>query len=79
MEMGAADAYQHTDSNRNHDGSDIVYGVKKRVGHSNEVLHFIVPMRTKNKRTPFVDVKIKGKITHFATNLLILQQLLSLI
>jgi hypothetical protein len=29
MEMGAADAYQHTDSNRNHDGSDIVHGTLK--------------------------------------------------
>ena len=29
LEMGAADAYQHTDSNRNHDGSNLVYGVKK--------------------------------------------------
>jgi hypothetical protein len=28
MEMGAAIANQHTDGNRNHDGSDIVYGVK---------------------------------------------------
>ena len=27
--MGAADAYQHTDSNRDHDGSDLVHGVKK--------------------------------------------------
>jgi hypothetical protein len=27
--MGAAVAYQHTDGNRNHDGSDIVHGVKK--------------------------------------------------
>ena len=43
----------------NYDGSDLVYGVKKRVGHSNEVLHFIVPMRTKNKRTPFVDVRLR--------------------
>ena len=59
MEMGAADAYQHTDSNRNHDGSDIVYGVKNRVGHLNEVLHFIVSMRKKNKRTPFVDVRLR--------------------
>ena len=24
--MGAADAYQHTDSNRNHDGSDELHG-----------------------------------------------------
>ena len=24
--MGAADAHQHTDSNRNDDGSDIVHG-----------------------------------------------------
>ena len=53
--MGAAVADKHTDGNRNHDGSNLVYGVKKRVGHSNEVLHFIVPMRTKNKRTPFVE------------------------
>ena len=29
LEMGAADAYQHTDGYRNHDGSDVVYGVKK--------------------------------------------------
>jgi len=29
MEMGAAVAYQHTDGNRNHDGSNLVYGVKK--------------------------------------------------
>ena len=57
--MGAAVADKHTDGNRNHDGSDLVYGVKKRVGHSNEVLHFIVPMRTKNKRTPFVDVRLR--------------------
>ena len=27
--MGAADAYQHTDSNRNDDGSDIVHGTLK--------------------------------------------------
>ena len=27
--MGAADAHQHTDSYRNHDGSNLVYGVKK--------------------------------------------------
>ena len=27
--MGAADAYQHTDSNRNHDGSDVVHGTLK--------------------------------------------------
>ena len=30
MEMGAAVADQHTDGNCNHDGSDIVYGVKER-------------------------------------------------
>ena len=62
MEMGAAVADKHTDGNRNHDGSDLVYGVKKRVGHSNEVLHFIVPMRTKNKRTPFVDVRLNSEL-----------------
>jgi hypothetical protein len=28
MEMGAADADKHTDGNRNHDGRDLVYGVK---------------------------------------------------
>ena len=27
--MGAADAYQHTDGYRNHDGCNLVYGVKK--------------------------------------------------
>ena len=27
--MGAADAYQHTDSNRNDDGSDVVHGTLK--------------------------------------------------
>ena len=59
LEMAYSVAYQHTDGNRNYDGSDLVYGVKKRVGHSNEVLHFIVPMRTKNKRTPFVDVRLR--------------------
>ena len=37
--MGAAVADKYTDGNRNHDGSNLVYGVKKRVGHSNEVLH----------------------------------------
>ena len=26
--MGAADADKHTDGNRNHDGRDLVYGVK---------------------------------------------------
>jgi hypothetical protein len=31
MEMGAADAYQHTDSNRNDDGSDIVHGTLEKV------------------------------------------------
>ena len=31
--MGAADAHQHTDSNRNDDGSDIVHGtLKKEMG-----------------------------------------------
>ena len=29
MEMGAAVADQHTDSNRNHDGSNLVHGIKK--------------------------------------------------
>ena len=29
MEMGAAVAYQHTDSYRNHDGSNLVHGVKE--------------------------------------------------
>ena len=29
MEMGAADAYQHTDGNRNHDGCNLVHGVKE--------------------------------------------------
>ena len=29
MEMGAADAYQHTDSNRNDNGSDVVHGTLK--------------------------------------------------
>ena len=29
MEMGAAVADQHTDGNRNHDGRNLVYGVKK--------------------------------------------------
>ena len=28
--MAYSVAYQHTDGNRNHDGSDIVYGVKER-------------------------------------------------
>ena len=60
--MDCSVAYQHTDGYRNHDGCDIVYGVKKRVGHSNEVLHFIVPMRTKNKRTPFVDVRLNSEL-----------------
>ena len=27
--MADSVAYQHTDSNRDHDGSDVVYGVKK--------------------------------------------------
>ena len=27
--MGAADAHQHTDSNRNHDGSHVVHGTLK--------------------------------------------------
>ena len=27
--MAYSVAYQHTDSNRDHDGSDVVYGVKK--------------------------------------------------
>ena len=27
--MGAADAHQHTDSNRNHDGSYVVHGTLK--------------------------------------------------
>ena len=27
--MGAADAHQHTDSNRNDDGSDVVHGTLK--------------------------------------------------
>ena len=71
--MADSVADKHTDGNRNHDGSDIVYGVKKRVGHSNEVLHFIVPMRTKNKRTPFVDVRLnvvlKRGLLYCAVNL----------
>ena len=29
LEMAYSVAYQHTDGNRNHDGSDVVYGVKK--------------------------------------------------
>ena len=29
MEMADSVAYQHTDGNRNYDGSDIVYGVKE--------------------------------------------------
>ena len=29
MEMGAAVAYQHTDGNRNHDGCNLVHGVKE--------------------------------------------------
>ena len=29
LEMADSVAYQHTDSNRNHDGSDLVYGVKE--------------------------------------------------
>ncbi len=37
--MADSVADKHTDGNCNHDGSDLVYGVKKRVGHSNEVLH----------------------------------------
>ena len=57
--MGAAVADKHTDGYRNHDGSDLVYGVKEQSGALNEVLHFIVPMRTKNKRTPFVDVRLR--------------------
>jgi hypothetical protein len=28
MEMAYSVAYQHTDSNRDHDGSDLVHGVK---------------------------------------------------
>ena len=30
MEMADSVAYQHTDSNRNHNGSDVMYGVKER-------------------------------------------------
>ena len=30
--MGAAVAHQHTDSYRNHDGSNLVYGVKEQSG-----------------------------------------------
>ena len=29
--MGAADAHQHTDSNRNHDGSNLVHGTLEKV------------------------------------------------
>ena len=29
LEMADSVAYQHTDGNRNHDGSNLVYGVKK--------------------------------------------------
>ena len=29
MEMADSVAYQHTDGNRNHHGSNLVYGVKK--------------------------------------------------
>ena len=57
--MADSVADKHTDSNRNYDGSDIVYGVKNRVGHLNEVLHIIVSMRKKNKRTPIVDVRLR--------------------
>ena len=28
LEMADSVAYQHTDGNRNHDGSDVMYGVK---------------------------------------------------
>ena len=30
LEMADSVAYQHTDGNRNHDGSDVMYGVKER-------------------------------------------------
>ena len=29
--MGAADAHQHSDSNRNDDGSDVVHGTLEKV------------------------------------------------
>ena len=47
--MAYSVADKHTDGYRDYDGSDKLHGVKKRVGHSNEVLHFIVPMRTKKQ------------------------------
>ena len=37
MEMADSVAYQHTDGNRNHDGSDLVHGVKK-VGTDRKLL-----------------------------------------
>ena len=38
MEMGAADADKHTDGNRNHDGSNLVYGVERESRDHREVL-----------------------------------------
>ena len=40
MEMADSVADKHTDGNRNHDGSDLVYGVKKRLLNCEGPLHY---------------------------------------
>jgi len=51
MEMADSVADKHTDGNRNYDGSNLVYGVKKRVGHSMKCSTLLCLWGQKNKRT----------------------------
>ena len=52
MEMGAADADKHTDSNRNDDGSDIVHGTleKAEIGFGESSPHSSFLQKTNRAR-----------------------------
>ena len=51
--MGAADAYQHTDSNRNHDGSHFVHGtLKAEIGFGESSSNPIYYNGETKKRSP---------------------------
>ena len=52
--MGAADAYQHTDSNRNDDGSDVVHGtLKAEIGFGESSSNPIYYNGETKKRSPW--------------------------
>jgi hypothetical protein len=74
--MAYSVAYQHTDSNRDHDGSDVVYGVKKVGTDRNLLVPYSIklnrrlnvflthPGNKKRTQSSRLDAQPKNKFNH---------------